>query len=163
MRDGEYADPAEVRRKYDPPTDEPLALVVQHPLTTATTDAGNQMVTTLDALSRLDITGVIIYPNADAGGKRMIDVIDACEGDGIYTFSNLPRQEFLAFIHSADVMVGNSSSGIIEAPSFDLLVVDIGPRQAGRQRTENALSVPHDIDAISEVMTRCLTDDAIRQ
>lgn len=163
VRDGDYADPVDVRRKYDLPPDEPLALVVQHPLTTAPADAGEQMATTLDALSRIDVTSVVIYPNADAGGKRMIDVIDAYQGDGIHTFSSLPRREFLAFMYTADVMVGNSSSGIIEAPSFDLPVVDVGPRQAGRQRTDNVLSVPHAVDAISEAVTRCLTDDATRQ
>jgi UDP-N-acetylglucosamine 2-epimerase (non-hydrolysing)/GDP/UDP-N,N'-diacetylbacillosamine 2-epimerase (hydrolysing) len=60
-------------------------------------------------------------------------------------------------------MVGNSSSGVIEAPSFGLPVVDVGPRQEGRERAENTLSVPHDAGAIREAIERCLTDGAFRE
>jgi UDP-N-acetylglucosamine 2-epimerase (non-hydrolysing)/GDP/UDP-N,N'-diacetylbacillosamine 2-epimerase (hydrolysing) len=60
---------------------------------------------------------------------------------------------------AADAMVGNSSSGIIEAPSFDLPVVDIGPRQEGRERATNTISVPHQIDRIRSAISRCLSDE----
>jgi len=59
---------------------------------------------------------------------------------------------------TASALVGNSSSGIIEAPSFGLPVVDVGPRQAGRQRADNTLSVAHERDAIEDAIDRCLTD-----
>jgi UDP-N-acetylglucosamine 2-epimerase (non-hydrolysing)/GDP/UDP-N,N'-diacetylbacillosamine 2-epimerase (hydrolysing) len=64
---------------------------------------------------------------------------------------------------AADLMVGNSSSGIIEAPSFDLPVVDVGSRQEGRERAANTLSVPHERDEIQEAIHKCLTDDSFRK
>jgi UDP-N-acetylglucosamine 2-epimerase (non-hydrolysing)/GDP/UDP-N,N'-diacetylbacillosamine 2-epimerase (hydrolysing) len=60
-------------------------------------------------------------------------------------------------------MVGNSSSGIIEAPSFSLPVVDVGPRQEGRERAENTLSVPHDSSEIRSAIEICLEDPEFQQ
>ncbi|MFC7136066.1 UDP-N-acetylglucosamine 2-epimerase [Halobaculum litoreum] len=64
---------------------------------------------------------------------------------------------------AADAMVGNSSSGIIESPSFGLPVVGVGPRQEGRERADNTVSVPHDTDAIADALGRCLDDEAFRE
>lgn len=100
---------------------------------------------------------IIIYPNSDAGGEQMIAEIESRSfGDDIRTFRSLPRQEYLGVMAAADVMVGNSSSGIIEAPSLDLPVVDIGPRQEGRERAENTRSVTHDETEIREAIQDCL-------
>jgi UDP-N-acetylglucosamine 2-epimerase (non-hydrolysing)/GDP/UDP-N,N'-diacetylbacillosamine 2-epimerase (hydrolysing) len=60
-------------------------------------------------------------------------------------------------------MVGNSSSGIIEAPSFGLPAVDVGPRQEGRERAANTLSVVHETDAIRAAIERCLADETFRE
>jgi UDP-N-acetylglucosamine 2-epimerase len=57
-------------------------------------------------------------------------------------FDNLPRPAFLGLLRDAAVLVGNSSSGIIEAASFGTPVIDVGPRQAGRERGENVTTVP---------------------
>lgn len=158
----EYETPDKVLRKHGIPTDSPIALVVQHPVTSQADHAGEQMAMTLDAVTSVDVEPVVIYPNADAGGRQMIDEIEA-RTDSLYTFKNLPRKEYLALLDASSVMVGNSSSGIIEAPSFGLPVVDVGPRQDGRQRADNTISVPHDADAISDAIRRCLEDDEVRR
>lgn len=159
----DYADSTEICHQYGIDTDKPLVLLVQHPVTTQPDQAGKQMQATLDALGPLDAKIVLIYPNSDAGGKRMIEVIEATEFEHLQRFKSLPRREYLALMDAADVMIGNSSSGIIEAPSFDLPVVDIGPRQEGRQHAENVVSVPHETDPISEAVQRCLDDESVRQ
>lgn len=161
--DGRYTDSETVRKRYGLDDSAPVAMVVQHPLTTRPDDAGEQMQITLNALSDLDVQGVIIYPNADAGGKQMIDVIESTTLENFQTFKNLPREDYLGLLAVADVMVGNSSSGIIEAPSFDLPVVDVGPRQEGRQRADNVVSSPHEIKEIREAVERCLTDESLRE
>jgi UDP-N-acetylglucosamine 2-epimerase (non-hydrolysing)/GDP/UDP-N,N'-diacetylbacillosamine 2-epimerase (hydrolysing) len=66
-------------------------------------------------------------------------------------------------MHAADVMVGNSSSGIIESASCDLPVVDVGPRQKRRQRGDNVRSVPHDQGAIKEAIDTALSSKSARQ
>jgi UDP-N-acetylglucosamine 2-epimerase (non-hydrolysing)/GDP/UDP-N,N'-diacetylbacillosamine 2-epimerase (hydrolysing) len=161
---GEYTSPEAVCEEYDLDPDRPLALVVQHPVTTEHEAAGDQMRATLDAVDAVDdLQVVLVYPNADAGGQRAIDAIESHPvRDRALTVRSLPRRDFLGVMAAADVVVGNSSSGIIEAPSFGLPVVDVGPRQAGRERAENVVSVPHDERQIRGAVDRCLTDDAVR-
>jgi len=160
---GEYDDPETVLERHDLDPDRPLLLVVQHPLTTEPEHAGEQMGATLDAVGSFDAEVVVIYPNSDAGGDRMIAEIEDREGDDLRAFRSLPRREYLGLMAAADAMVGNSSSGVIEAPSFDLPVVDIGPRQEGRERAANTLSVAHEADAIRAAIEQCLTDEAFRE
>jgi UDP-N-acetylglucosamine 2-epimerase (non-hydrolysing)/GDP/UDP-N,N'-diacetylbacillosamine 2-epimerase (hydrolysing) len=160
----EYESPESVIEKYDIESEIPLFLVVQHPVTTQPEQAGKQMAQTLDAVESFDAQGILIYPNSDAGSDRIIQEIESrALGDKIHTFENLPRREYLGFMAAADVMIGNSSSGIIEAPSFDLPVVDIGPRQEGRERAENTISAPYNTEMIREAIARCLTDGSFRE
>ncbi|MDF9745853.1 UDP-N-acetylglucosamine 2-epimerase [Natrinema salsiterrestre] len=161
---GRYKQPEAVYEQYDLETDRKLVLVVQHPVTTQSNQAGEQMASTLDAVESVDAQVVLIYPNSDAGGDRMIAEIESRTlGTDVLTFQSLPRRDFLGIMAAADAMVGNSSSGIIESPSFDLPVVDIGPRQDGRERSENTVSVPHETDEIREAVKYCLTDEIFRK
>lgn len=165
IRNGEYTQPADFYETYELDPEKPLLLVVQHPVTTQPSAAGEQMRETLDALSAFDEAEVVlIYPNADAGGKQMIEAIEEHDStDEFHTFRNAPRRDFLGSMNVATAMVGNSSSGIIEAPSFGLPVVDVGPRQEGRERAANTLTVPHETDGIREGIERCLSDDTFRK
>jgi GDP/UDP-N,N'-diacetylbacillosamine 2-epimerase (hydrolysing) len=89
----------------------------------------------------------------------MIEVIKKYEGIRfIKAFRSLPRDKYLALMSAASVMVGNSSSGIIEAPSFRLPVVNIGIRQEGRDRAENVIDVGHDKEKIKAAIRKALDD-----
>jgi UDP-N-acetylglucosamine 2-epimerase len=70
----------------------------------------------------------------------------------------LGQRRYVSLLRYASAMVGNSSSGIIEAPFFGLPVVNIGSRQQGRQRAENVLDVPHDCRAIEQALRTALSD-----
>ncbi len=146
-------------KKLDFDFSRPLILVVQHPVTSQIDEAAQQMRQTLEAVVELGHSAVIIYPNADAGGRRMIDVIREYEKyPFVRTFKSLPRKEYLSLLKAASVIVGNSSSGIIEAPSFGMPAVNIGIRQAGRERGRNVLDAGHDKEAITEAIKKALTD-----
>jgi UDP-N-acetylglucosamine 2-epimerase (non-hydrolysing)/GDP/UDP-N,N'-diacetylbacillosamine 2-epimerase (hydrolysing) len=94
------------------------------------------------ALDTLREQTIIIYPNCDAGGKKFIELIERyLEKDYIFTLKNLSHVEYLSLMKSVDLMIGNSSSGIIEAPSFKLPVINIGNRQQGRERSENIIDI----------------------
>lgn len=143
--------------------DRPLTLVVQHPVTTEPEAAGEQMGETLDALAEFDGQLLLVYPNADAGGREMIRVIEEHPvAQQAKIVQSLPRERYLGVMAGADVMVGNSSSGIIEAPSFELPVVDIGPRQEARERADNVVTADHDAASIRAAVRRCLDDEAVR-
>ena len=160
---GEYDAPDIILEKYDLDSGQQLFLCVQHPVTTQPDQADEQMATTLDAIESFDAQTVLIYPNSDAGSDRIIEEIESRSGiEDLYTFRSLPRPEFLGLMDAADVMIGNSSSGIIEAPSFDLPVVDIGPRQDGRERAENTISVPNEVDQIRDAISVCLSDESFQ-
>jgi UDP-N-acetylglucosamine 2-epimerase (non-hydrolysing)/GDP/UDP-N,N'-diacetylbacillosamine 2-epimerase (hydrolysing) len=161
---GRYATPTELAEEYGIAPDEPTIVVLQHPLTKAPERAGEQMHETLDAVAAFDAQTVCIYPNADAGREAMVAAIESRADElGLHTFRNLPRRHFLALLETADVLVGNSSSGLIEAPSFGLPVVDVGPRQAERERADNTIDAEHDAEAIEAAIRSALSDPEIRR
>lgn len=136
-----------------------LILLVQHPVTVQVDEAAEQMKETMEAVIKAGYPAVVIYPNSDAGGRKMIDVIRGYENNPlIKTFRSLPRREYLGLMSLASVMVGNSSSGIIDAPSFGLPVVNIGIRQEGRERGDNIIDVKHEKSDIIGAMNKALTD-----
>jgi UDP-hydrolysing UDP-N-acetyl-D-glucosamine 2-epimerase len=85
---------------------------------------------------------VIVYPNNDPGSEGIVRQWASRGGnDRLYIVPDLPRAVFLGLMREAAVMVGNSSSAIIEAASFRTPVVDVGPRQTGRERSGNVTQV----------------------
>lgn len=150
--------------RYSLNTNEPLLLVVQHPVTTQPENAANEMRTTLEALAELGIQTILVYPNSDAGGRSMIEVIKEYEYlPFLRTFKSLPHIDYLSLLNITNTLVGNSSSGIIEAPSFHLPVVNIGIRQEGRQRSDNVIDVASDKEKIIEAINTALHDEAFKQ
>jgi GDP/UDP-N,N'-diacetylbacillosamine 2-epimerase (hydrolysing) len=83
-----------------------------------------------------------VYPNNDPGSAGIIRAIKESPPDQACFHENLDRGFFLGLLRDAAVLVGNSSAGIIEAASFGTPVIDVGPRQAGRQRGQNVTTVP---------------------
>jgi UDP-N-acetylglucosamine 2-epimerase len=107
---------------------------------------------------------VVLYPNSDAGGRRMIGVIEEYrKNPDIKIFKNLDHDTFLGLMGFASVMIGNSSSGIIEAPSFGLPVVNIGLRQLGRDRAGNVIDTGHKKEDISRGIKKALHDKVFRE
>lgn len=141
----------------------PLALLIQHPVSEEVREAPAQIEASLQALLSRNLQTVVVYPNADAGGKRMIDIIRQYEGQElIRTFSSLERRTFLSLMKHASVMVGNSSAGIIEAPSFQTPVVNIGERQSGRLRGANVIDVGSSREDILGGIDKALADKYFR-
>ncbi len=151
-------------KQYSLNTNEPLLITIQHPVTTQPENAASEMRTTLEALSELGMQTILVYPNSDAGGRSMIEVIKEYEHlPFLYTFKSLPHVEYLSLLNIADALVGNSSSGIIEASSFHLPVVNIGIRQEGRQRTDNVIDVAPSKEKIIEAINIDLHDETFKQ
>lgn len=151
-------DKSQLAKKYSIDFSAPYALVIQHPVVTEVDQAEEQIRNTLDALVDLRLQAVIIYPNADAGGRKMISVINKYvqRYPFFHAYPSLPRNEFLSLMRYAAVVVGNSSSGIIEAPSFGVPVVNIGTRQKGRLRAKNVIDVGYDKEEIKAAILTAL-------
>lgn len=157
-------EPVELSKKYNLDLSKPIFLVVQHPVTTEVRDAREHIRETLEAIVGLRHQTILIYPNADAGGRAMVEVIKEYEKyPFIKTFKSIPHKEYLSLMKRATVMVGNSSSGIIEAPSFGLPVINIGSRQEGRERAENMIDVDYDKEQIKTAIKKALDDENFKE
>jgi UDP-hydrolysing UDP-N-acetyl-D-glucosamine 2-epimerase len=127
-------------------------------------NAANQIRGTLDAIGELGFQTILVYPNADAGGRRMIKEIKRyLKYPFIKAFKSIPHEEYLGLMRIATVMVGNSSSGIIEAPSFGLPNVNVGTRQDGRQRAKNTIDVGYNSEEIKKSVQKALHDQKFRE
>lgn len=113
-----------------------------HPVTLAG-DSAAQLAEVLAALGAFpDLHVVATRPNADPGNRRLTELLDAfvaSHPDRAAVFTSLGSVRYLSLLSAVDAVVGNSSSGIIEAPSFGVPSVDIGDRQAGRVRAQSVI------------------------
>jgi GDP/UDP-N,N'-diacetylbacillosamine 2-epimerase (hydrolysing) len=142
----------------------PLVLATQHPVTTETDQAAWQISQTLEALAELSFHTVFTYPNADAGGKEMVAVLESYRSSSfIRIVPNLGSEKYLSLMKAANVVIGNSSSGILEAPSFKTPVVNIGTRQYGRLRASNVIDVGYDKEQIKRAILFVLEDEGFRR
>lgn len=139
----------------------PIIIVLQHSISTQPENAGKQMAETMRAIKQIGIQTIVIYPNNDAGGRKIIKEIERnAKLPFIKTFKNLDREIFLGLMACSNVMVGNSSSGIIEAPIFRLPVVNIGPRQKGRERSDKVIDVGYNSLEIKRAIKKALCGKA---
>lgn len=140
---------------FDPAA--PIALVVFHPVVQQAADAGAQAEAILQALGQTEgMQSLLLMPNSDAGGQAIRTAFQS-PPSGCRTLVHLPRPEFIEWVATVDVMLGNSSSGIIEAATFGTPVIDIGERQQGRDCSSNVRHVPADSDAIAAALRECLS------
>ena len=151
----------ELAEKYGFDPEKRLIILIQHPVTTEHGAAKAQINTTLDALKHFQFCEIVVfYSNTDAGGKDIIAELN--KFDNFRVFPNIESRDFLSLMNCADLMVGNSSAAIREAPSFSLPAINIGTRQAGRLRAGNVLDVGHDPTAIKDAIEFALNDVAFR-
>ncbi|MFA4825885.1 MAG: UDP-N-acetylglucosamine 2-epimerase [Methanoregula sp.] len=159
----ELATKNELAKKYNLDLSRPYILMIQHPVTLESDAASEQIRKTLSAIADLDIQTILVYPNADVGGLQMINVIEEYAANpNIRTFKSIPSKDFFSLMKYAGAMVGNSSSGIVEAPSYHLPVINIGSRQAGRERGKNVLDVGCDSQKILQAIKKALFDEKFR-
>lgn len=157
--------PQKIAKKFNLNLKKPIILLIQHPTSVTAENASKEIRETLEAIVRLKHQTVLIYPNADAGGRRMIQqVITGYEKfPFIRTFESISSREYLNLMGVVSVMVGNSSSGVIEAPSFHLPVINIGIRQRGRERAGNIIDVGHNKKEIIKAINKVIYDKKFRE
>jgi len=121
---------------FDPK--QPVALLVYHPVLQEADRSGQDAAAILDAVRARGAQIIALNPNSDAGSTEVREVLQARAAAGqVHLATHLPRAEFVSWLAACDVLVGNSSSGIIEAASFGTPVVNVGSRQYLRQRNAN--------------------------
>jgi UDP-hydrolysing UDP-N-acetyl-D-glucosamine 2-epimerase len=152
---------AELESRYRLTPDERMILAVQHPVTEEESAAGEQVAETLHALVDMGWPTIFIYPNADAGSELIRAQLNTLKRPNIRFFRNLPRQDYLGFMRRATVMVGNSSSGVMEAPTFGTPAVNIGRRQNGRPQADNVINVGYSRQQILQAIHQATTPEFV--
>jgi len=138
--------------------DIPIAMMVYQPVVQDAINAGKQVDVLLSALEKTNLQTVCLMPNSDAGGNFIREVLETYrDNTNLVLYAHLPRHEFVSWMKSSDLMIGNSSSGIIEAATFNRNVINIGNRQQGRERGSNIIDVENEKNEIVEAIGKALS------
>ncbi len=133
-------------------------LLLQHSAPLDAVSVDKQIKPTLAALKSFIGEKIAIYPNTDTGSAIIIGEFKAREKQNDWhVFPNVHRKVYLSLLKYADVLVGNSSSGIIESTFFHRPVINIGRRQEGRECGKNVMHVGYDEKEIKKALTLALT------
>ena len=138
----------------------PTILVAYHPMTIAR-DTLQEVEALLTALGSLSEQILFCYPNADAGSRALIErtkTFIASRRNG-KVFTNLDTVTYLSLLRQVDMLVGNSSSGIMESASLSMPTVNVGLRQQGRERPRNVLDAVADPNSILQAISRARTSE----
>lgn len=135
-------------------------LITFHPVTLDNIPSKDQLDELIKALDEFgpDIGMVFTMPNADTEGRALIQCIEkyVASRDNARAFTSLGQKRYLATMAIADVVIGNSSSGLYEAPSLRTPTVNIGQRQQGRLKALSVFDCSPNKDAIAEAITKAL-------
>jgi len=138
-------------------------LVTFHPVTLEDSTASEQFKNILDALDELKDTNIIFTKaNSDTDGRiinSMIDEYVKNNRDKSVEFTSLGQLRYLSALQYVDAMVGNSSSGLIEAPTFKVGTINIGDRQKGRMMADSIINCGSDIVSIRNAFSKLYSNE----
>lgn len=149
-----------LEKKFNIDFSKPIILLIQHPVTTESSESKKQVLNTIEVIKELGIQALVALPNNDAGSS---DIIDAIKSSGLSWYPSLSTEEFINVYRNIWAIVGNSSSGIHESSTFGIPAVNIGTRQQDRERADNVIDVTYDKDAIKAGIEKALYDTNFRE
>ncbi len=165
IRETEPLSKAELEEQFSINLSHPPLIVTYHPVTQEPTEVRVHVNELLAALESIPLPIIFTLPNADAGGRTITEGIRgfAESHSRVRVVANFGARGFYSVLRYAAALVGNSSSGIVEAISFELPVVDIGSRQKGRPSPPNVLHAECRRDDIQRQIGRALTPEFRRR
>lgn len=141
----------------------PTFLITYHPATLGQQEPVTAMNELLAALNEFsDATVIFTYPNADTGGRALIERIDqwvATNKHRAKVFVSLGQHRYLSLMREADVIIGNSSSGLTEAPALKKATVNIGDRQKGRLKAASIIDASEERNLIVAAINKALSEE----
>lgn len=152
-----------VKEKYKLKFNDDYLLFAYHPVTTNLEEI-QQLQEMLSVLLDTDMNIVCILPNADAGSDLVLNAYRVFETDEKMHFvKSFEQLDYLSILQNAKLMVGNSSSGIIEAASFHIPVVNIGSRQDRRERSANIIDIATNARDLKQALANALTEKFLKK
>ena len=141
----------------------PVFLVTYHPVTLDKQSPSVAMQELLLAFDSFpEATVILTYPNADTGGRVLIEQINGwvrANQNRAKAFVSLGQQRYLSLMGVTDVIIGNSSSGLIEAPVLKKATVNLGDRQKGRLKAESVIDTPEQSGNIVAAIRQALSKE----
>ena len=128
-------------------------LLIQHTVTSEIDKIDKYFLETINAIKELNVQCLIISGNSDAGSKKISAVIKKSK---IQSHSSLPFNKYINLLKNCSVLVGNSSSGIMEAPFLHKPSVNIGARQNGRLKSTSIINVDYNKNRIKMAIKKAL-------
>jgi GDP/UDP-N,N'-diacetylbacillosamine 2-epimerase (hydrolysing) len=151
-------DDGTLRARYRLPPDGPYLLALIHPETGSNPTPASALADALiGGIAAHRIPTVGIWPNADAGGRSIAARLEAHRERFTTLRPSIPHDDFVVLLRGAAAIVGNSSSGIIEAPLLRIPAVNIGRRQEGRERGDNVIDVGADAAEVRSAIGTALS------
>ncbi|AJW71827.1 UDP-N-acetylglucosamine 2-epimerase [Nitrosopumilus adriaticus] len=145
----------ELEKEFDIDLKKPFLLVVQHTVTTEINKIDRYFLETINAIKESDIQSIIISGNIDAGSQRIKKII---KNSKISHYEHLPFKKYISLLYHASAIIGNSSSGIMEAPFLHIPSINIGTRQEGRSKNKSIINVTYNKEEIKKAIRKILND-----
>lgn len=156
----------ELESELDIDLNKPYAVVTFHPVTLENNSAKNQASSLLEVCKSFsDINFIFTKANADSGGRIINKLIDAYEktNDNIFAFTSLGIVKYLSLLRYCSIVIGNSSSGLLEAPSFGVPTINIGDRQKGRIQATSVINCEPHKENINKAINLANTETYIKK
>ena len=140
---------------YDLNPKDPYVVVTMHTVTSEIKQIQEYMKNVIDAITELNIQAILIRGNADAGSNKMLQII---KNSKIKEYLSIPFSNYINLLRNSSALVGNSSSGIMEAPFLRIPSVNIGTRQLGRLRSKSVIDCNYEKSNIKNAITKAIND-----
>jgi len=140
---------------YDLNPKDPYVVVTMHTVTSEIKQIQEYMKNVIDAITELNIQAILIRGNADAGSNKMLQII---KNSKIKEYLSIPFSNYINLLRNSSALVGNSSSGIMEAPFLRIPSVNIGTRQLGRLRSKSVIDCNYEKLNIKNAITKAIND-----
>ena len=143
----------QLEKEFDLDLKKPFVIVMQHSVTSELNQIEKHIHQTLDAIKELNIQAIIIHGNADAGSKKISKLLKKSK---IKQFETISFEKYINLLKNATALIGNSSSGKMEAPFLKIPSINIGTRQSGRPKTISVIDVSYDKNEIKKAMIKII-------
>ena len=159
MVNAQYTEISEIEKKLSLELKDGYLLAVMHPVTEEADKAGEQARIFIESLNCFSLPKRVILPNNDAGSNSVKKAIMNYRKGNYHMYANLKREDYLGLLKNCACIVGNSSSGLLEAPTFKIPSVNIGRRQNLRFRGINVIDVPFEEDKIVNAINKAISKE----
>jgi GDP/UDP-N,N'-diacetylbacillosamine 2-epimerase (hydrolysing) len=149
-----------IEKEFGLDLSKPYVVVLQHTVTSEIAHIDKFVKETINAILDLKIQAIIVHGNADAGGKKLAKII---KNSKIKQYPSLPFSKYINLLQHASALVGNSSSGIMEAPFLHIPSINIGTRQTGRLRQPSIIDVNYNKNQIKNAIKKAVYDKSFQK